>query len=57
MALGLVRSGVPFSVAFGGDPPTALDQAEMIAFTVIFGELEGGEFEWSTGKFKDKPTR
>lgn len=53
MALGLIKSGVPYTVAFDGDAPTALNQTEKIAFTVIFGELEGGEFDWSTGRFKD----
>ncbi len=39
-ALALVMHGVPFDVAF------ALDPAEMLAWTVIIGEANGGRFDW-----------
>lgn len=31
-----------------------LDPAELLAFEVIFGELEGGEFDWPSHRWKQK---
>jgi hypothetical protein len=41
-----VKNGVPFDVAF------AWDEAFVLAAVVIFGEQEGGEFDWSDMRWK-----
>jgi len=46
--LWLVKNGVPWSEAF------ELDQAEVMAFCVTFGEFEGGEFDWSSMQWRKK---
>lgn len=38
----LVKNGVPFDVAF------SLPQHEVVAWTIIFGELDGGKWSWSS---------
>ncbi len=40
MALACVSNGIPFDVAMSLEPHEAL------GFCVIFGELNGGEFDW-----------
>lgn len=40
MRLFLVKHGVPFDVAF------SLPDEEMLAFYVILGEYEGGDWSW-----------
>jgi hypothetical protein len=45
---------VPFDAAFAlvdGDP---LAQSEALAMSVIFGEFEGGEFDWTRFEWKKK---
>ena len=44
----LVRNGVPFDVAF------ALYEHEKLAYGVIFGELEGGEYDWNSLRWVEK---
>ncbi len=44
----LVKNGVPFDVAF------ALDPDEMLAYTVIFGEFEGGNFDWDELRWRER---
>jgi hypothetical protein len=39
-SLYLVRCGVPYDVAFG------LDDAARMAYTVVFGMLDGLNFDW-----------
>lgn len=46
----LVDHGVPFDLAF------QLDDATRAAFTIIFGELQGYVFNWSTMTWKPPPT-
>jgi hypothetical protein len=43
----LVRSGVPFDVAF------SLSSAERLAFVVILGTLAGRRFDWSRLAWED----
>jgi hypothetical protein len=38
--LGLVKNGVPFERA------EALEMTDMLAWTIIFGEFDGGEFDF-----------
>lgn len=40
-ALWLVKNGVPYDVAF------SLPAEERVAYMIIFGELEGGKFDWA----------
>ena len=42
----LVRNGVPFDVAFSLDPD------ERLAWVVVFGTLDGGEFDWQAREWK-----
>lgn len=42
----LVRNGVPFDVAFSLPPD------DRLAFIVALGSLDGNEFDWSTGAWK-----
>ncbi len=42
----LVKNGIPFDVA------ASLDDEERLAWSVIFGEFEGGHFEWETLSWK-----
>jgi hypothetical protein len=48
----LVKNGVPFDVAFalaeGG-----MD-AELIAYQVVLGELDGGVFRWDRMEWEDR---
>jgi hypothetical protein len=47
-----VKNGVPFDVAFAyvsGDP---LLQAEGTAMAVVFGEMEGGRFDWKNMRWE-----
>lgn len=43
-----MKNGVPFDVAF------ALEEHELIAYGVIFGEIDGGEWSWDTLTWKSK---
>ena len=45
---GLVKSGLPLSFI------ETLDDAEMLAWTVAFGKLEGGSFDWEELKWRQK---
>jgi hypothetical protein len=47
-----VKNGVPFDVAHAlmrGGPE---GQAEAYAMAIIFGEFEGGQFDFETGRWK-----
>ena len=49
-----MKNGVPFATAFGLE---AGDDFELTApwrmsMSVIFGEFDGGEFDWSVGQWK-----
>jgi hypothetical protein len=46
--LWIVKNGVPWDVALG------LDSIERMAFVVIFGGFEGGEFDWSSQQWKKR---
>lgn len=46
--LWLVKNNVPFDVAFSLPPD------ERLAWMVIFGRFDGGEFDWSTGSWKKR---
>ena len=37
---------MPFDVAF------SLDETEALAYGIIFGQFEGGEFDWNDMKWK-----
>jgi hypothetical protein len=43
-----VKNGVPFNAAWGLAPGAdpELDDLEMLALAVVFGEFEGGSFDW-----------
>jgi hypothetical protein len=43
-----VRSGVPFDIAFG------MDEAMRAAFCIVFSEMEGRVFDWSSMRFKEQ---
>jgi len=45
--LWLVRSGVPFDLAFG------MDDITRTAYCIMFSEMEGRTFDWSSMRFKD----
>lgn len=42
----LVKNGIPFDVAF------SLPAHRRLAWVVIMGTLEGGEFDWRAGSWK-----
>jgi hypothetical protein len=42
-----VRNGVPFDVAFD------LDETTRAAWCIVFAEMEGNKFDWSSMTFKD----
>lgn len=46
-ALALVKSGVPFDVAF------ALDDDTRCGWLIALGEIEGGKFDWSSMRWKE----
>jgi hypothetical protein len=48
----LLKNGVPFRLAFGFEPDH-LDAVERATIDIIFGELDGGSFDWHTMAFKD----
>ena len=43
----LVRSGVPFDVAFG------MDETMRAAFCIVFSEMDGNKFNWSSMEFEE----
>lgn len=45
--LALVKGGIPYDVAF------ELDDDWRRAFCVIFGELDGGTFNWGSMQFEE----
>ena len=45
----LVRNGVPFDVAF------SLPADERLAWVVVFGTLDGGEFDFVSMRWKERP--
>lgn len=49
-ALWLVKNGVPYDIAM------TLDDAERLAYAVIFGQFEGSVFDWTRGQWKERPT-
>jgi len=44
----LIRSGIPFDVAF------SLGPAEKLAYCVAMGEIEGSTFNWETMAWMEK---
>ena len=46
-ALYLVKNGVPFDVAF------SMRRTERHAWSIVMGELEGGQFNWASFSFED----
>jgi hypothetical protein len=46
--LWLVKNGVPYDVAF------ALPVEDVAAYGILFGEMEGGKFDWSTWQWAKK---
>jgi len=45
----LIRNGVPFDVAF------SLPADERLAWVVALGTLDGGEFDFLSMRWKDRP--
>jgi hypothetical protein len=43
-----VRNGIPFDVAF------SIDDVTRAAWSIVFSEMEGNVFDWSTMRFKDQ---
>jgi hypothetical protein len=54
----LMKNGVPFHVAFGMSHEESsgirFDAVERTAFTIIFGILEGAEFNWRKMCFEER---
>ncbi len=50
LRLSLVRCGVPWDVAW------CLPDADALAYCVVFGELDGGAFDWSAMAWKKRKT-
>lgn len=46
--LALVKHGIPFDVAF------SLTNDTRVAWNIICGEIDGGEFDWSALEFKKR---
>ena len=46
-ALWLVKNGVPFDVAF------SLDDVTRAAWSIVFSQMEGHKFNWSTMRFEE----
>ena len=44
-----MKNGIPYDVAM------KLSPTRRLAYTVAFGELEGGRFNWTALKWEDKP--
>lgn len=42
----LVKNGVPWDVAI------SLPADERAAFTIVFGQFEGGKFNWAAGEWE-----
>jgi len=47
-ALNLVKNGVPWDVAMNLDP------VERAAFSIAFGTIEGGKFDWEAGRWASR---
>jgi hypothetical protein len=52
--LALIKQGVPWKVVFGEELSGPLSNDERLAYLIMFGEMDGGTFNWSTGKW-EKP--
>ena len=54
----LIKNGVPCHAAFGMTSEemaaTRFDAIERTAFTIVFGILEGAEFDWGAMCFKER---
>lgn len=51
-----MKNGVPMHVALGrDDPAVSLDKFERMAMSIVFSEIEGGEFDFDTRTWK-KPS-
>jgi hypothetical protein len=46
--LWLIKNGIPFDIAM------SIDVAEGKAWAVIFGQFEGGEYDWAANRWKDR---
>ncbi len=44
----ILKNGVPFNVAFG------IDDTLRLAFAITFGELDGGEFDFTSMSWREK---
>jgi len=51
----LIKGGVPFDIAWSMVECGMIE--DVIAWTVIMGELEGGEFDWDRMRWKDMDER
>ncbi|MDA8230743.1 MAG: hypothetical protein M0006_05340 [Magnetospirillum sp.] len=47
-ALYLVKNGVPFDVAL------SLSPADVLAFSIIFGQMDGGEWDWGRMTWRER---
>ena len=47
----MIKGGVPFDVAWA--MVECCMHADVMAWTVIMGELEGGQFDWDRMRWKD----
>lgn len=47
----MIKWGVPFDIAWAMVECGMIE--DVIAWTVIMGELEGGEFDWDRMRWKD----
>jgi hypothetical protein len=44
----LVKNGVPYDRAF------AMEADELAAHVIVFGQLDGGEWDWSSMRWKER---
>ena len=49
----MLCKGVPWNVIFGDDYPE-LTNAERVAFLIMIGEADGGEFDWQSLSWKER---
>ena len=50
----LLSNGVPWHIAWGCEPgePSHLRPAERLALRIAFGEMQGGEWDWDAGGWR-----
>jgi hypothetical protein len=53
--LALVKQGVPWAAVFGDTPWSGqMPESFVLACNVVLGELDGGEFDWHSMRWKER---